>query len=92
MIAMELHRRYGDPPRLCFHTMDPGTVDTKMLRAGWGAWGSPVSTATRSFEMLTQEQFQKTSGSGDSFCCGEGEAKRRKLWEELLRLTGATYP
>ena len=48
---------WWDPsqPRLCFHTMDPGTVDTKMLRAGWGCWGSPVSTATTSFEMLTQE-------------------------------------
>lgn len=41
MIAMELHARYGDPPRLTFHTMDPGTVDTKMLRAGWGSWGAP---------------------------------------------------
>jgi len=92
MITMELHARYGDPPRLCFHTMDPGTVDTKMLRAGWGAWGSPVSTATTSFEMLTQDQFQKSSGSGNSYCCGEGEASRRRLWDQLLHLTGAKYP
>eukprot|EP00434_Breviolum_minutum_P002807 symbB.v1.2.002467.t1/scaffold99.1/size346285/23 len=89
MITMELHARYGDPPRLCFHTMDPGTVDTKMLRAGWGAWGSPVSTATTSFEMLTQDQFQKSSGSGNSYCCGEGEASRRRLWDQFLEDTAS---
>ena len=38
--------------------MDPGTVDTKMLRAGWGSWGQPVSTATTSFEMLTQDGIE----------------------------------
>ena len=32
MMIVEMHERYGDPPQLCFHTMDPGTVDTKMLR------------------------------------------------------------
>jgi len=91
MIAMELHARYADPPRLCFHTMDPGTVDTKMLRAGWGG-GPSVRTATTSFEMLVKDHFQQTSGQGSSYCCGEGAASRRKLWEELEQLTGAKYP
>ena len=40
MVAFELHARYGDPPRLCVNTMDPGTVNTKMLLAGWGRCGS----------------------------------------------------
>merc|ERR1712217_902571 len=54
MMIMEMHSRYADPPRLTFHTMDPGTVDTKMLRAGWGR-GAPVRSATTSFEMLTKD-------------------------------------
>jgi len=90
MMVMELHARYGDPPRLCFHTMDPGTVDTKMLRAGWGG-GPSVRTATTSFEMLTQDRFQKTSGEGRGFCCGEGEASRKQLWQRLEALTGAQW-
>eukprot|EP00933_Yihiella_yeosuensis_P041632 TRINITY_DN36023_c0_g1_i1.p1 TRINITY_DN36023_c0_g1~~TRINITY_DN36023_c0_g1_i1.p1 ORF type:complete len:273 (-),score=41.48 TRINITY_DN36023_c0_g1_i1:106-924(-) len=90
MMATELHDRYGDPPRLCVHTMDPGTVDTKMLRAGWGR-GASVRTATTSFEMLTQDRFQEQSGIGSNYCCGEGKAARRKLWEDLEQLTGAEY-
>lgn len=90
MIAMELHERYGNAPRLTFHTMDPGTVDTKMLRAGWGG-GPSVRTATTSFEMLTQHRFQQTSGTGGSYCCGEGKAARQRLWRELESLTGAEY-
>merc|ERR1712039_592006 len=85
MMIMEMHARYADSPRLTFHTMDPGTVDTKMLRAGWGR-GAPVSTATTSFEMLTEDQFQRTSGSGSGYCCGEGQAALKKLWAELEQL------
>lgn len=91
MIAMELHARYADPPRLTFHTMDPGTVDTKMLRAGWGG-GPSVRTATESFEMLTKDFFQTKSGSGNRYCCGEDAASRRKLWAQLEQLTGAQWP
>lgn len=90
MIAMELNERYGDAPRLTFHTMDPGTVDTKMLRAGWGA-GAPVRTATTSFEMLTRDRFQTSTGTGASYCCGEAADSRRRLWLELAQLTGAVY-
>jgi len=92
MIAMELDARYGDPPRLCFHTMDPGTVNTKMLIRGWGACGINVRQATTSFEMLTQDEFQSSSGSGKSYCCGEKRESWKKLWEELVQLTGAVYP
>ena len=27
-VTIDLRRRYGDPPRLCFHTMDPGLAHT----------------------------------------------------------------
>merc|ERR1719379_606419 len=62
MMIAEMHERYGDAPRLCFHTMDPGTVDTKMLRAGWWLGGASVRTATKSFRMLTEDSFQEHSG------------------------------
>eukprot|EP00747_Dinoflagellata_sp_TGD_P205003 gnl/TRDRNA2_/TRDRNA2_78721_c0_seq1.p1 gnl/TRDRNA2_/TRDRNA2_78721_c0~~gnl/TRDRNA2_/TRDRNA2_78721_c0_seq1.p1 ORF type:complete len:290 (-),score=36.74 gnl/TRDRNA2_/TRDRNA2_78721_c0_seq1:81-920(-) len=91
MMAMEMHRRYGDAPRLCFHTMDPGTVDTKMLRAGWWSGGDSVRTATDSFEMLTQDSFQYRSGQN----CGGGRAgleQSTKLWDDLVKLTGAKWP
>ena len=95
MIAMELNARYGDPPSLCIHTMDPGTVNTKMLIAGWGRCGIPVAQATRSYHMLVDESYGRSSGE----CAGTGlnrEAKdpaaRRKLWGDLTELTGASYP
>mmetsp|Transcript_48585 Transcript_48585/g.75647 ORF Transcript_48585/g.75647 Transcript_48585/m.75647 type:complete len:279 (-) Transcript_48585:92-928(-) len=90
MIVMELHSRYADPPRLTFHTMDPGTVNTKMLRAGWGG-GPSVRTATTTFEMLTQDRFQNASGSGSSYCRGEDAASRARLWTQLEELTGAQW-
>eukprot|EP00419_Tripos_fusus_P033719 CAMPEP_0172760460 /NCGR_PEP_ID=MMETSP1074-20121228/169615_1 /TAXON_ID=2916 /ORGANISM="Ceratium fusus, Strain PA161109" /LENGTH=281 /DNA_ID=CAMNT_0013594433 /DNA_START=122 /DNA_END=967 /DNA_ORIENTATION=+ len=92
MIIKEMHKRYADPPRLCFHTMDPGTVDTKMLRAGWWTGGASVRTATTSFKMLTEDAFQASSGK----CLGgweiEDDSKRARLWSDLERLTGAKWP
>lgn len=92
MLAMELHERYGDAPRLCFHTMDPGTVDTKMLRAGWGGSGPSVRTATVSFEMLTEDVYQMSSGRCVDCSAGEGPLRRAQLWQDLKALTGAVWP
>ncbi|CAE8697953.1 unnamed protein product [Polarella glacialis] len=91
MITMEMHDRYGDAPRLCFHTMDPGTVDTKMLRAGWWHGGTSVRTAKTSFRILTEDSFQ--AESGQCLCRGDSEVrskeKRARLWDDLEHLTGA---
>lgn len=92
MLAMEMHARYGDPPRLCVHAMDPGTVDTKMLRAGWWSGGAPVSSATRSFEMLTSDRFGGTSGTTYA-CSSAGDGRSRaELWRRCEELTGARWP
>ena len=64
--------------------MDPGTVDTKMLRAGWGSWGSPVSTATTSFEMLTQDPTITRSQK-----CRERERRTLSDFETLWSLETA---
>jgi NAD(P)-dependent dehydrogenase (short-subunit alcohol dehydrogenase family) len=92
MIISELNARYADPPRLCFHTMDPGTVNTKMLKAGWGPCGIPVRSATTSFKMLTEDRYQESSGSGQNYCRGEDAASRARLWQQLEQLSGARYP
>mmetsp|Transcript_215 Transcript_215/g.584 ORF Transcript_215/g.584 Transcript_215/m.584 type:complete len:290 (+) Transcript_215:181-1050(+) len=95
MIAMELDARYGDAPRLCVNTMDPGTVNTKMLFAGWGRCGIPVESATQSYKMLVEEAWGTKSGqcagtSMDRECTDP--AKRRKLWDDLTAMTNAEYP
>ena len=95
MVAMELHARYGDPPRLCANTMDPGTVNTKMLEAGWGRCGIPVSSATRSYAMLVDPEWGETSGECAGTCAPResGDAgARERLWADLAALTGATWP
>ena len=95
MLVFELHDRYGDAPRLVFNTMDPGTVNTKMLAAGWGMCGIPVSQATTSFKMLTDDRWGTVSGEANG--CGiapqmRDPAARRALWERCVELTGAVYP
>ena len=95
MLVFELHDRYGDAPRLVFNTMDPGTVNTKMLQRGWGMCGIPVSQATTSFKMLTDERWGAVSGEANG--CGTAPqmrdpAARRALWERCVELTGAVYP
>ena len=37
--------------------MDPGTVNTKMLLAGWGACGIDVDKATDTYHLATEEKF-----------------------------------
>ncbi|CAE7511552.1 Smyd3 [Symbiodinium pilosum] len=34
MVAKEMHLRYGDAPKLTFHTFNPGTASTKLMRQG----------------------------------------------------------
>eukprot|EP00965_Chrysotila_dentata_P074031 2445406-Pleurochrysis_carterae.AAC.3 len=98
MLSYELHTRFGDPPRLCFNTMDPTAecgmgCDTKMLRAGWGNWGAPASASTISAKMLTSADWGTRSGEGFS---SRREIRngplRKQLWDECVRLTGAEYP
>lgn len=77
MVAQEMHEHFGDAPRLCVHAINPGVVDTKLMRHGasWGRgrrtgrkWRTTfgllphVRTATASFEALTKNRFQEVSG------------------------------
>ena len=39
--------------------MDPGTVNTKMLLAGWGACGINVEDASDTFNLATDPKFER---------------------------------
>jgi hypothetical protein len=92
MVTMELNARYGDRGKLTFNTLDPGTVKTKMLAAGWGNFGIPVREATNSFKMLTFDHYQENSGIGANYCLGVSDEDKSRLWDDLQKLTGATFP
>ena len=41
----------------CMINMDPGTVNTKMLLAGWGECGIPVDQAKDTFHLAVEDKF-----------------------------------
>ncbi|KAJ1421298.1 short-chain dehydrogenase-like protein [Ochromonadaceae sp. CCMP2298] len=43
------------PPDVLVQSCDPGTVNTKMLLAGWGRCGIDISSADHEFELVTKE-------------------------------------
>ena len=98
MLSRELHERYGSPPSLTFNSMDPTAecgmgCDTKMLRAGWGAWGAPADKSTISARMLTRAEWAGRSGEGFSSRREVADAPTRAaLWRRCVELTGAEYP
>jgi len=75
-------------------TMDPGTVNTKMLLAGWGACGIPVSRADNTYKLATGYGAEQETGSGH-FGVGRrqptGGDILKDLWERLEKSTGCTY-
>lgn len=44
------------------NTLDPGTVNTKMLYSGWGPIGIEVNEADDEFYIATDEAFSDVSG------------------------------
>lgn len=75
-------------------TMDPGTVNTKMLLAGWGACGIPVSRADNTYKLATEYGAKQESGSGH-FGVGRRQPERgstlKDLWQRLEQSTDCTY-
>merc|ERR1712137_1092781 len=75
MVIKEMQRRYDDPPRLCFHAMDPSIIDLRKLKDRKGRGEAEMKTATVLFNMLTQAAFQE-SGSALSYGDVGDEHKR----------------
>jgi NAD(P)-dependent dehydrogenase (short-subunit alcohol dehydrogenase family) len=79
-------------------TMDPGTVNTKMLLSGWGPCGIPVSQANNTYKLAVSDDYafgKVKSGSyhfgwgGSSYA--ESNANLARFWEKLSTCTGVRY-
>lgn len=93
----ELARRITAGDSLCL-SCDPGTVNTKMLIAGWGRCGINVKDATTQFELSTMPFDPADHGKyfvgsrRESKCCADvyDDEIRLTLWNTLENLTGVT--
>ena len=71
---------------------DPGTVNTKMLLAGWGACGIEVEEATDEFELVREldparhGQYFVGLQAARAHVDVEDAARRAELWAVLERL------
>mmetsp|Transcript_51497 Transcript_51497/g.77025 ORF Transcript_51497/g.77025 Transcript_51497/m.77025 type:complete len:110 (-) Transcript_51497:48-377(-) len=77
-------------------TMDPGTVNTKMLIAGWGACGIPVKRANNTYKLAATEYgSQQISGSYHFGGSVSPDAKNPEIlnefWKVLEKNTGCSY-
>jgi len=79
-------------------TMDPGTVNTKMLLAGWGACGIPVSKATNTYKLATSPDYAFGRVESGSYHFGfresseaRNDAKLNAFWKKLEECTGCSY-
>mmetsp|Transcript_10445 Transcript_10445/g.23605 ORF Transcript_10445/g.23605 Transcript_10445/m.23605 type:complete len:97 (-) Transcript_10445:11-301(-) len=78
-------------------TCDPGTVNTKMLLAGWGRCGIDVEDADHEEHLATSPDVRSgvyyvRKGQEGNACsiCHDAEARTR-LWDKCAELTGVTY-
>lgn len=79
--------------------LDPGTVNTKMLLAGWGRIGIPVSQADNTFRLATDPLVADATGA---YFVGHRQTRppnialnpraQEQLWHIMRESTGAHYP
>ena len=76
-------------------TMDPGTVNTKMLLAGWGKCGIPISEADNTYKLAALDVDHLKSGSYSFGGAGSPDATRpdkvNTLWKLLEKQTGYVF-
>lgn len=96
MITAELAHRLGtrQPSANC---LDPGTVNTKMLLAGWGACGDDIEDANDEFWLATTSEVKDRTGqyfvSRKPSRLGlpaQNPADRARLWNILAQQSGLT--
>jgi len=92
MISHELALRITPNDSLVL-SCDPGTVNTKMLIAGWGKCGIDVENANDEFYLTTKQFDPNDHGkyfvhSKVSTCSKDvyNDSKRRLYWQELERI------
>ncbi|KAG5178086.1 oxidoreductase [Tribonema minus] len=97
MLSMEFHERFASPT-LTFNTLDPGTVNTKMLDAGWGMCGIAVNRANDQYTLATSENLKGVSGkyfisareTRANPACYDPVA-RKQLWDYCAKVSGFDY-
>ena len=99
LFSMELAERLAKAGRsVTSNSLDPGTVNTKMLYAGWGPIGMSIQDANDQFFLATDSSVSETSGR--YFVSGRerqapspayDENARHKLWNILQEQTDAQW-
>lgn len=99
LFSMELgHRLRAASSPVTSNALDPGTVNTKMLYAGWGPIGMRLEDANDEFFVSTISELDGVTN--EYFVGGRSrrapapayDAKaRRKLWDVLCDMTGAVW-
>ena len=79
-------------------TMDPGTVNTKMLLAGWGPCGINVKSANNTYKLAIDESYANGGVENGSYHFGGGGSrdahdtkKLNAFWQKLSECTGYDY-
>jgi len=100
MISHELALRTRPEEDALVVSCDPGTVNTKMLLAGWGACGIDVSDANCEFKLATSPSFDASAQGKYYVSCRESRCskdvyeaeKREELWRRLEEICGVSLP
>lgn len=97
-IRYELAERLSST-NITVNTCDPGTVNTKMLLAGWGRIGVEVSSADDETFLATSPSLEGVSGkyfvrrrANRSAASTYDRHIRQKLWSEMETMTNVVYP
>mmetsp|Transcript_5162 Transcript_5162/g.7851 ORF Transcript_5162/g.7851 Transcript_5162/m.7851 type:complete len:332 (+) Transcript_5162:39-1034(+) len=77
-------------------TMDPGTVNTKMLLAGWGPCGIDVSQADNTYKLAATDYGGRQESGSYHFgfraaSSSKDPQKLKDLWTALEHHTGCSY-
>ncbi|XP_070535559.1 retinol dehydrogenase 13-like [Ptychodera flava] len=98
MFSYELSDRLR-PLGITVNCCDPGTVNTNMLLKSYGPIGIPIEQADNEFYLATDPKFTGVSGKyfahlqdAQSASLSYDIKTRRRLWQIMEQMTGATYP
>ncbi|XP_071833624.1 retinol dehydrogenase 13-like [Apostichopus japonicus] len=86
------------PCGMTVNTLDPGTVNTKMLLKSWGAIGVSVDEADYEYNLATSSAYDNVTGKyfvynqdAMSSHVSYDKKKQQKLWDILVKITGAKF-
>jgi NAD(P)-dependent dehydrogenase (short-subunit alcohol dehydrogenase family) len=88
-----------DTTKITVNTLDPGTVNTKMLLASFGPCGIDIEDANDELWMATDQSFNTVNGKYFVGChvsrtakCTYDTTEQQKLWALCVDLTKTEFP